>query len=320
MRTFQSRSEALAFIQTLPWGTAAGTSRDPKQILKYAQAGAKIVTHGSNTMAPRKGNEGNNFHYDSKSGRSLNSLGIPNQSLSAYLDTLTELKKAVNACGSELWVSISAGDSFSNYEYHAMTSALIHNSAADVVAGNTSCPNIVVNGNPKPAVCYDPDSFELAVSAMRSAAGSNRIAVKIAPITEANLLKKIVNIALAFDVDYLEVANTIGNCYFENEEGKPAIAMGRGGLAGSALIPLVTGMIQIIKPVIEGSKMKLIAIGGVHDGLSAYNYLRHGADGFQFATELYRRDGDPDVIQEIIVGDADVGKVGLLDYLVKYGL
>ncbi len=320
MRTFHSVSQALAFVQTLPWGTAAGTSRDPKQILKYAQAGARIVTHGSVTMAPRKGNDGNNFYYDEKSRNSLNSLGIPNQSLGAYLPTLHELKKVVNKHGSELWVSISAGDAFVKGEYFKMTSDALREDAADVVVGNTSCPNIVVKDTPKPALCYDPQAYENAVSEMRSAAGLNRIGVKIAPITEARLLQRIVDISLDHNVQYLEVANTIGNCYLENESGKPAISMIRGGLAGAALIPLVTGMIQMIKRHIQGRELKVIAVGGVRDGYTAYQYLRHGADGFQFATELYRRDGDPEVIHEIIFGDADVGKLGLVDYLVKYGL
>lgn len=318
MRTFKNEAEAFELVNTLPWGTAAGTTKDPRMAIRYAQAGAKIVTFGSITWDQRDGNKGDNFYYDERTGNSINALGIPNAGFNHYLPLLAELKKEVNALGAELWVSISAGNAFVPQEYEDMTVNLFAWEAADVVAGNFSCPNIEVNGKRKPVVCYDLQAYTEGIKAMRAASRGRPIAVKIAPITEASLLQDLVDTAKLANVAYIEMANTIPNCFLEKPDGTPAISVVRGGLAGAALIPQISGMIQIAKPRLDGSNTKLIAIGGVRDGSTAYHYLKQGADGFEFNTVLSARGGHPGVITKIITGDGETP--GLLELLVEHGL
>lgn len=311
MRTFKTHEEAMAFVDSLPWGTAAGTSRDPRMILKYAQAGAKIVTHGSNTKLARAGDP-RNFYYSEQSGRSINALRIPNRSLEAYLPELKELKKRVNACGSELWVSFSAGDKFTPEEYEAANRVLFAEEAADVSDNNGSCPNLEVDGKLKPSVCFDVVAYQEYAAACRAGAGSNRISFKWAPVTDAGLQEKLIEAGKPYKPDYIDIANTIAGGYLEKPDGTPAIPGIRGGLAGSIMPPIITGMIIGMVPMLKGTNTKLLATGGVRHGRIAHKYLSLGAAGFRFNTELYRRDGNPDVILEIANG--------LVERLVERGL
>lgn len=318
MRTFKDQEAALEFINSIPWGTAAGTTKDPRMAVKYAQAGAKIIHFGSITRDPRAGNPGDNFYFDAATGNSINAWGIPNRGFQAYLPELVELRKEINKHGAQLWVSISAGDSFDPGEYYEMTKQLFLHHAADVVSGNKSCPNIEVDGKRKPVVCFDLETFTQGVRAMRLAAGYNPIAIKIAPITETRLLSDLVDVCIQNGIEYIEGANTVGNCYLEKQDGKPAIAMIRGGGAGKMLTPIIEGMTLMVKSMIAGTNTKFIAVGGVQEGLDAYRLLKLGADGFEFNTALSARGGNPDVITELIFGSAPIP--GLVEILVERGL
>lgn len=322
MRRFANKEEALEFVNTLPWGTAAGTTKDPRMAIRYAQAGAKIVHFGSITLKQRDGNFGNNFYFDERTGNSINAWGIPNAGYEAYLPTLIALKPQINKLGAKLWVSISAGDSFDAEEYWTMAMRLYGVSAADVVAANFSCPNIEVGGKRKPVVCYDLEAFREGVEAMYDAVDPKPFAVKIAPITEARLLDDIVQICLDKDVSYIEGANTMPNCYMEELPGKPAITMKRGGGAGRMLSPIINGMTTMIVPRLKGTGTEFIAVGGVLEGKDAYDRLALGAHGFEFNTALSARGGDPRAITEILDGkEVDGGYVpGLLELLVERGL
>src|SRR5581483_7455000 len=76
MRRFENQDQALDFINSLPWGTAAGTCRDPKLALDFASAGVRFLSYGS--IIEEKGwggNPGDNFYYDEDTGDSLNAMG-----------------------------------------------------------------------------------------------------------------------------------------------------------------------------------------------------------------------------------------------------
>jgi dihydroorotate dehydrogenase len=261
------------------------------------------VVFGSITKQPRAGNAGNNFYYDHKTGNSINSWGIPNKGIEAYLPELPAIKKQVNNHGARLWVSISAGDAFSAFEYEEMAGALERADAADVIEGNFSCSNMVVDGKPKPNVCYDVETFAAGVQGLGCHARLKKAAAKIAPITEPVILRGLVEACVRYDIDYLVVANTLGHCYLEDEHDKPAITMRRGGLAGKALRPIVKGMIQMIVPMLKGTRTKLIAVGGIEQGKDAYEYLELGAHGFMFNTALTWRNYDPRFAEDLISKD-----------------
>jgi dihydroorotate dehydrogenase len=321
VRIFKNREQALQFVmKEITWGNAAGTCKDGALAKRFAEVGMQSVDFGSITYLDRAGNPGDNFYYDEVTGNSVNSWGIPNRGFKAYLPELPDTKRTVNRLGAKLWVSISAGDRFNPDEYGEMAYELEGEEAADVIEGNFSCPNMIVGGKPKPNVCYELEDFERGIKCMKVGAEKTPIAVKLAPITEPIILKGLVEACLKHDVNYIVIANTIGNCYLEKAPGVPAITMVRGGLAGRGLRPVVKGMAQMIKPMLKNSPTKLIMTAGVETGLDAYEFLALGAHGFQFNTVLSKSNLDPRVAQDIIMGDAGLQHEGLIDLLVERGL
>lgn len=327
MRRFENEESALEYLNTLPWGNAAGTCKDSETALRFAQAGMKNIMFGSITFQPREGNSGDNFYRNPDTGDSINSLGLPNKGIDAYLPELVTLMPSVQALGSELWVSVSAGSAFNAEEYFSMARRLTERRACSVVEGNFSCPNVVVGGKPKPNVCYDIAAFRDGVAALSLGARSQsspqpRTSVKIAPITEPAILSGLVEQCIDAGVDYIVAANTLGNCYMEKAPGVPAITMVRGGLAGRALRPVIKGMVQMIAPMLRGTNTKLIAVGGIEHGFDAYEYFTLGAQGFQFNTALSWRNYDPRMIHDILFGSdiSPQASHGLLNLLVERGI
>jgi dihydroorotate dehydrogenase len=326
MRTFKTREDAFGYItREVPWGIAAGVCKDGTLARKYAQAGIKIIGYGSITKLPRAGNAGDNFYCD-EHGNSINAWGIPNKGFDAHLAELPQLREDVNKLGSELWVSVSAGGKFDADEYGEMADRLEATHAADVIEGNFSCGNMTLPGGEyKPVVCYDLGAFNAGVAALR---GSSRrkIAVKLTPTTERRFLMANVESCLMYDVDYIILANTVPNSYLEKGpyyKPEPAISMGRGGLGGAALRPIVAGMIQMVAPELRGTKTKLIAAGGIFKGQDLYRYMRYGAHGGVFSTLMWKNNFRAEPAQEVIVGkdiDMTTYQRGLADWLVEQGL
>lgn len=320
MRTF-TQDKALAFVQNeLLWGAAAGSCRTADRARRYAEAGMRIVPSGSDTMLKRGGNPGDNFYCD-EDGNSINALGIPSPGIDVALSEIKKSRKEANRFGAQSWASISAGNEFIADEYHDMAHLLEQNNAADVIGGNFSCGNMVLpDGTYKPIVCYDLGAFEDGVQALAAGAGNKKTEVKLTPTTERRFLIANVEICLKYGIDYITMANTVPNCYLEKPDGTPGISMVLGGGGGKMLIPIVTGMLKMTVPMLKGTNTKVIAAGGVDCGAVAYHYLKHKAAGFVFGTALWKRNFDPRVGQEIIMGDESRNLPGLVDLLVKHGL
>ncbi len=320
MRTFKDKEEALAFITNeVPWGVGAGVCRDSRLARKFAQAGIPIVSYGSITVPQRAGNPGDNFYMDNN-GNSINAWGIPNRGFDAHMEELPDLHEDINQFGSELWVSVSAGDMFKPEEYKYMARELDKKEAADVVEGNMSCGNMKVGDEYKPIVCYDLGLFEEGVAALKEGAGTLKTSIKLTPTTERRFLIANVEICLKYGIDYIILANTIPNSYLERPDGTPGISMVRGGLGGAALRPIVTGMIQMVAPLLRGTPTKVLAMGGVKNGSTAYSYLKHGAHGFLCTSLLWANNFDPRSLQNVVMHPGDyMTKGGLLDYFLEKG-
>lgn len=313
--------DALAYVMNnVLHGAAAGTCRDAKLAGRFAEAGMSIVGHGSWTTQKRDGNPGDNFYFDEETGNSINAWGIPNLGIDEGMPEIKKSRAQVRPHGAKLWVSASAGNVYSPDDYGTIASRLENSNAADVVEGNFSCGNMKEGDHYKPIVCYDDGAFDAGVEALVYGAGSLKTAVKLTPTTERRFLISNIETCLRYNVDYIVLSNTVPNCYLEKPDGTAAISMELGGGGGAMLIPIVTGMLRMSREVTRGTRTKLIAAGGVSCGKVAYHYLKHGAHGYVYASELWRRNFDPRIDQEIIMGDESRSLPGLVQYLVKYGL
>lgn len=307
MRSFKNSDEALRFLESIPWGNAAGTCRRAEIALDFAEIKIPAVMFGSITKEERMGNMGGNFSYNPETGNSKNNDGLTNGGIKKYMDILPGLRQRINKEGSKLWVSISAGENYIPDEYKEMGQTLVISNAADVMEGNFSCPNVLVGGKRKIPICFSLDDFRKGVRALREGASGIPIAAKISPIIDECFLGRLTDICIKENVNYIVCSNT------KNSRS--------GGLGGQILKPLVSRMIQIISPLTRGTNTKIIAVGGIEKAIDAYNYLYWGGGevvGFQFNTAFTRRNEDPGFIGGLIIGKDD--EPGLVDLLVDRGL
>ncbi len=321
--TFKDENMALGFVNMLYWGNGAGSCRQAEFAVRCAESGMSVVMYGTTTFDSRVGNTGGDFYYDPKTKCSVNAYGMPNRGHKAEMETLSALKGKINAHGAKLGVSISTGDIFIPDEISQMATDIVTNEAADIIEWNGSCPNVEVGGKRKPGVCFSPVNFEAGVKALCAAAPHMLVSAKIAPITEASLLGELADICVKNRVNFIVCSNTDGNCYLENEEGKPALpGMILGGLGGAGLRPKVCGMIKILAPKLRGTSTRIIATGGTEIGTHAYKYLSLGEGmvvGFQFTTAIVRRNEDLRFVSTLISGELN-GERGLTDLLVEKGI
>ncbi len=328
MRTFPTRDDALAYLQTeVPWGNAAGCCKSEREVRRYSEAGMKRVEYGSILPHQWDGNPGDNVAHDPASGASINSRGIPDAGIDAQLAHLPALRLLANRNGAQFWVNISASPKkpVDPNDYYMMARKLRESGACDGITANKSCGNLMFEGKRKPIICYDKLLYEDCVVALKQGAGDLPVAEKIAPITDPGVLETLVDIDVRRGVEWIVAANTFANCYLEDTGGHPLIPMVLGGLGGDWLRPVVRGMTKLIVPMLKGTSTKLQVVGGIKTGPHAYWCLANGAHSFGFNTVLTENDYDPMVIEQMMLGIPGVPGLGenipgLLDLLVECGL
>lgn len=321
MRTFKNEQAAIQFLGTIPWGTAAGVCRTHAEAVRYASTGITMTGYGS--IIEEKGwggNPGDVYQYDGRTGISINNIGLGDPGIEAHLRTLPNTKLAVEGCRSQLWVSYSGRLTTEPHAYRDAARRLVGAQASSVNEGNTACGNILLpSGKRKKPICLDLPLFDEVVSAWTEGSEGVPTAIKVGPTTDADLLGEWVRTCLDYGVDYLVFANTIPNGNLLTDDFKPAVAGGRGGIGGAALEPFVSAMLRDASPLVKGTKLKLIATGGISCGLVAYKYLRLGTHGFGFNSVVTRPgSGGPNEVYGVIFGNEE--SPGLATYLVEHGL
>lgn len=319
MRTFADEEEALAFLGTIPWGLAAGVVRSHEAAAKYAGTGITMLGYGSMIEeSDWRGNPGDVYHYEPRTGLSINNIGLGDPGIAKHLETLADTRRAASAHGATLWESYSGRLTTDPEAYRKAAARLAALPGTSVKKANAGCPNVNLATGRKKPTCFDLVHFEEVVAAWKEGAGKSETAVKVSPTTDADLIGEWVSCCLKYGVDYLVMCNTVPNTHLLTDDFRPAVTGNRGGGAGTMLEPFVSAMLREAVPLVKGSSLKLIATGSILSGITPYKYLLLGAHGFAFNTLCTRPGGGPQSIAELITGtDA---QHGLLYYLVKHGL
>lgn len=320
MRTFKDEEDALAFLGTIPWGPAAGVLRSHAAATKYVGTG--ITTLGYGSMIEEEdwtGNGGDVYHYEPRTGLGVNNIGLGDPGLRSHMKTLPATRHLAASHGVTLWESYSGRKTTEPDAYRSAARRLTALTGKSVKKANTGCPNVKTDdGRRKKPTCFDIAHFREVVPAWKEGAGDSETAVKVSPTTDGDFIGEWVTCLIENGVDYLVAGNTVPNTYLLTDEFKPAVTGNRGGGSGVMLEPFVSAMLREAVPLVRGTKLKIIATGGILSGITAYKYLLLGAHGFGFNTLCTRPGGGPHSIAELIAGTEQ--EHGLLYYLVKYGL
>lgn len=245
------------------------TTWEELQVIGHSASSA-IMTK-SCTMEFREGNP--EPRYSDLPLGSIQSMGLPNLGYKAYLEMVPNLK----ALGKPVVVSISGFSIADNIE---MVSAF-QKSDVDLIEVNFSCPNIPG----KAQVAYDFEQVEAALVEL-TVLGNKPIGIKLAPYFDMSHFIAMADILKKFPVKFITCVNSIGNTLIIDPETESPIIKpkgGFGGLCGDYIKPIGLANVRAFRELLPDD-VQIIGVGGIKNGVDAFEYLLAGADAVQIAT------------------------------------
>ncbi len=251
------------------------------ELSTIAKSGSSAIVIKTCTLEPREGNEEPRY-CDVPLG-SINSMGLPNLGLTAYIQMLPELKKLT----SKPIIASVAG--MKPDDFPILTKAFIE-SDVDLIELNFSCPNL----KGKPQIGYDFEMTERLLTALFALGGKKPMGIKLPPYFDPAHWDSAAAIFKKFPIAFLTCINSVGNTLIiDPETEKPLIRPkgGFGGLGGAYIKPVALANVRAFSQLL-GDRMQIIGVGGIKSGTDAFEFLLCGADAVQVGT-VFMQEGAP---------------------------
>jgi dihydroorotate dehydrogenase len=277
-----------------PVGLAAGFDKDAEVFRQMLGFGFGFVEVGTLTPLPQQGNERPRLFRLAADRAVINRMGFNNAGQSAALKRLLVRRGASTPLRTGLvGVNIGANKDSADRiaDYSAGVAAMT--GVADYLTVNISSPN-----TPGLRALQDEGALDALLSAVTEARGAGPpildmegprpskppIFLKVAPDLEPAQVESIARIAIARKIDALIVANTTIS--------RPSLRSPHrgetGGLSGAPLKRLALARLRDFRSA-TGGALPLIAVGGIENGVDAFDRIRAGASLVQLYTALVYR-------------------------------
>lgn len=282
----------LGKIFSNPIGLAAGADKSAEALRGWTKMGFGFVEAGTVTVHPRAGNPKPRLWRLGDGQSIINWLGFPGYGLAPFVDNLKEFSKTPERIKLSLGVSIVSPEGILD-DFKLMSAACAP--FADYITLNVSCPNIAHES----AVTLRTVENQLKATLRES--GSRPVLLKIGPTGDAEILRQLVNTAMAAGAAGIVATNTVpfdkrdllkkDGLSWPQHEGKPV-----GGYSGPALLETTCRMVAGIRQLI-GKDAPLIGVGGIQSGADAVRVIQAGANLIQLYTGLIYK--GPGLLAEI---------------------
>lgn len=203
----------------------------------------------------------------------LNSMGLPNPGLKAFIEELKELKELKVP----LILSIYA---FSEDELKVMGEIISELKVVSAVELNVSCPH--VKGVSE--IGKDPKLVRSYVETLRNSLTNKPIIVKLTP--NVSDILSIATAAIDGGADALTAINTVKSMAIDVETGRPVLAGIFGGLSGPAIKPIA---LRCVYEITESLDVPVFGCGGVETARDVVEYIMAGAVAVQVGSVIARR-------------------------------
>jgi len=262
-------------------GVMCTTIDDLGAVVSSPYTGA-VVTK-SCTLLPRQGNPKPRyaaFGFSGAGGSSINSMGLPNNGLSYYVDCARELGRH-----KPYFISLAG---LSIEENLQMLSTLEHDELAQEmpIAGielNLSCPNLPG----KPQTCYDFSAMDETLRQTFEMCNRLPLGVKLSPYFDPIHFDMAYEVLKAYPkLRWVTCINSIGNGLVIDPIREQTVIHpknGLGGLGGQVVKATALSNVWNFRKRLPDS-IDVIGCGGVTNGLDVFEHLLCGASAVEIGT------------------------------------
>lgn len=263
-----------------PVGLAAGFDKDCEVSTPMLAAGFGFVECGTVTPLPQHGNSKPRLFRLVEDKAVINRMGFNNAGLNKFKNNLEKRKLKNGLVGANLGAN---KDSKNRVEDYAIGLKSLWG-LSDYFTINISSPN-----TPGLRDLQNENAMEELlgrVSEVRAQLTGDRpsypIFLKVAPDLGLGEIERIVEQSRSYGINAIIVSNTT---VARPSSLKSKYKIEKGGLSGQPLFDLSTEILRQFYAAAKG-KIDLIGVGGVSNGLQAYEKIRAGASAVQIYSAL----------------------------------
>ena len=263
-----------------PIGLAAGFDKDCEVSTPMLAAGFGFVECGTVTPLPQHGNSKPRLFRLVEDKAVINRMGFNNAGLNKFKNNLEKRKLKNGLVGANLGAN---KDSKSRVEDYAIGLKSLWG-LSDYFTINISSPN-----TPGLRDLQNENAMEELlgrVSEVRAQLAGGKpsypIFLKVAPDLGLGEIERIVEQSRSYGINAIIVSNTT---VARPSSLKSKYKIEKGGLSGQPLFDLSTETLRQFYAAAKG-KIDLIGVGGVSNGLQAYEKIRAGASAVQIYSAL----------------------------------
>ncbi|WP_101845061.1 quinone-dependent dihydroorotate dehydrogenase [Zhihengliuella sp. ISTPL4] len=275
--------EALGLTFPSPFGIAAGFDKNAVGVRGIAALGFGHVEVGTITAVPQEGNPKPRLFRLIEDRAVINRMGFNNRGANAAARRLARLRRGApdTVIGVNIGKSrvVDVEDAVADYVASATRLAPL----ADYLAVNVSSPN-----TPGLRGLQAVETLAPLLRAVRDAAGSTPLLVKIAPDLSDQEITGIARLAVEEDLAGIIAHNTTISRDGLRTDAAVVEAAGAGGLSGAPLKQRSLEVLRVVRAAVP-EDFCVIAVGGVETAADVQERLDAGATLVQgYTAFLYR--------------------------------
>jgi len=263
-----------------PIGLAAGFDKDCEVSTPMLAAGFGFVECGTVTPLPQHGNSKPRLFRLVEDKAVINRMGFNNAGLNKFKNNLEKRKLKNGLVGANLGANKNSKNRVEDYAIGLKSLWGL----SDYFTINISSPN-----TPGLRDLQNENAMEELlgrVSEVRAQLAGDRpsypIFLKVAPDLGLGEVERIVEQSRSYGINAIIVSNTT---VARPSSLKSKYKIEKGGLSGQPLFDLSTEILRQFYAAAKG-KIDLIGVGGVSNGLQAYEKIRAGASAVQIYSAL----------------------------------
>lgn len=239
-----------------PWGDGGGVVKTVEDVELMAATGVGWIEAGSYTLEQRFGNDRDQatgefvldpltgepvkvYYHDSVTGKTINSLGMPNKGMDVVETEIPEMLKTAQARGKELVVNVAPVTDDPVAETQELVERVFEAGAENVLV-NAGCPNVVTeDGGRHEILSHNPDALRRVLVGLKEICGKNdrKVFVRLSPYPSRDkMAAALAAVCQSEVVSAVYTPNTWPGQLLLGEDGKPILGVpgGGGGLSGPA--------------------------------------------------------------------------------------